>query len=232
MSLQEMQEVINRDSLPMGVAQKYLKLYVADIDWVPHVTTLWNQSLKKNRNQEEAKNHIKKAISCATMLPYMEKTLIPDPPEQLLFWCTAWKQFSEKDWFLLLKDVIKKDIEILQNRNRLIQLGVIDPIDLSPMTRQAFNWLYQKADETLCLNESNTLDIKNKLTNVVRVYGGVTVCNLFINHKQNIDKVFNWRSGYFFEREIHKVYSIDQIEKIKSAEFSKINNKYIKKVGV
>jgi len=224
-----MESVIANDSLSFDLAQKYLNLYVADIGWATHIETLWNQSKKKFKNDNEAKAHLKKAISCASMLPYIEKTLIPTPPEQLLFWCTAWKQFTENDWFSILKDVIKKDIEISYNRNRLIEYGIIDPIDFSPMTRQAYNWLYQKADEENILSETNSADIKNKFSNIVRVYGGVTVCNMFINHKLNINKVFNWRSGYFFEKEIYKVYDIDQLIKIKTTELSKINSSYIKK---
>jgi hypothetical protein len=34
----------------------------------------------------------------------------------------------------------------------------------------------------------------------------------------NIEKVLNWRSGYFIEKEIYKVYSLEQILKIKKAE--------------
>jgi hypothetical protein len=60
------------------------------------------------------------------------------------------------------------------------------------------------------------------------VYGGAVICNVFVNYKLNIDKVFNWRSGYFFEKEIHKIYSFDQIEKIKLSEINKINSKHIK----
>lgn len=74
--------------------------------------------------------------------------------------------------------------------------------------------------------------LKVKLSNLVKAYGGAVICNIFINHKSNVDKVFNWRSGYFFEKQIHKVYSIDQIKKIKLAELNKTNSQYIKKVGV
>ena len=55
---------------------------------------------------------------------------------------------------------------------------------------------------------------------------------VFVNHKTNIDKVFNWRSGYFFEKQIHKVYSVDEIKKIKLAELNKTNNKYIKTIDI
>ena len=57
------------------------------------------------------------------------------------------------------------------------------------------------------------------------------VCNMFVNHKKNVNNVFNWRSGYFFEREIHKVYSLQDILKIKNTEIEKTNSKYIKKIS-
>jgi hypothetical protein len=53
---------------------------------------------------------------------------------------------------------------------------------------------------------------------------------MFVKHKNNISKVFNWRSGYFFEKEIHKVYKIDEIIKIKNTELQKLNQKYVKKI--
>ena len=53
---------------------------------------------------------------------------------------------------------------------------------------------------------------------------------MFVNHKVFVNKVFNWRSGYFFEKQIHKVYTLDQICKIKSTEIAKINPKYIRKI--
>ena len=55
---------------------------------------------------------------------------------------------------------------------------------------------------------------------------------MFVKHKSNVNKVFNWRSGYFFEKEIHKVYKIDEILKIKSTELQKLNQKYVKKITI
>ena len=81
------------------------------------------------------------------------------------------------------------------------------------------------------MNSSVPEPLKNKLSNLVKAYGGATICNMFVNHKLNIDKVLNWRSGYFFEKQIYKVYSFEQISKIKTAELNKTNQKYIKKVG-
>lgn len=231
MSINEIEMVVNDGLLPFSVAEKYLKLYIADVPWADSISILWKNSINKFNNEETAKQHVKKAISCATLLPTLESTTIPNPPTNLLFWCTGWAQFNKHDWFSLYSSALKEDIKVTKIRNEIIKIGVIDPIDVSPITRQAYNWLYQKAEETEDLESLDIENLKLKFTNLVKAYGGAVICNLFMKHQLNIDKVFNWRSGYFFEKQIHKVYSIDQIKKIKLAELNKTNNKYIKKVG-
>lgn len=236
MSLKEVILAIEENTLPVAVAEKYLKLYVADIDWQLHITNLWKNAVNKSSDQTTAKEFVKKAISCATLLPMVEKTQIPDPPSNLLFWCTGWRQFNDRNWFNDLIEILKEDVKISNNRNKVIQVGVIDPIDVSPITRQAFNWLYEKFKSEITdpdqISKIQIEDIKSKFTNLVRAYGGAVICNMFVNHKSNIDKVLNWRSGYFFEKQLYNVYSLDQIMKIKTAELNKTNQKYIRKVGV
>jgi len=225
----ELLEVVNEGALPIDVAQKYLSLYISDIDWKPHISQLWNNGLKKFRNETVAKDYVKKAVACATILPLTQKISIPEVPSNLLFWCTGWKQFDENDWFDIFQSVVKEDVEIISKRNKSISLGVISRVDAVPMTRQAYNWLYEKCVEN---NSSENLNgLSDKMINIVRAYGGAVVCNVFVNHRHRVDNVFNWRSGYFFEKEIHKIYSVDDIIKIKAKELSKINPKYIKKVG-
>jgi hypothetical protein len=223
MSTEDIEKCIQEKSLSIDVADKYLKIYIADIDWKVHITSLWRNAMNKTKNEDAAKDYIKRAISCATLLPVMENTPIPNPPSNLLFWCTSWNQFEKYDWFDMFIEVLTQDLKVIEKRNKLIQSGVLSRIDVSPMTRQAFNWIYEKHSST---EAENSLS-KEKFTNIVRVYGGAIVCNMFVNHKINVDKIYNWRTGYFFEKEIHKVYTIDQINKIKKAEFNKINSKYI-----
>lgn len=230
MSFHDLDEAIQTSTLTVEIAQRYLKLYIADIDWEPHIATLWGNAQKRFREDSASKDFLKKAISCAILLPVTNGTNIPEQPSNLLFWCTGWKQFSEVDWFAEFLDVLKEDVRIIQNRNKLIQLGIIDPIDFPPMTRQAYNWLYEKALEKERLSGAQLDALKEKFANLVRVYGGATICNMFINHKINVDKVFNWRSGYFFEKQIHKVYSLDQISTLKKAEIAKLNPSYIRKM--
>jgi hypothetical protein len=220
-------EVVENSTLPVDVADKYLKLYIADIDWKPHISSLWNNAVKKFRNETVAKDHVKKAVACATILPLVQKISIPEIPSNLLFWCTGWKQFNEGDWFDIFKGVIKEDLEIIEKRNKCISIGVTSRVDTVPITRQGYNWLYEKSVEEI----GHNVDVQDKMKNIVKAYGGAVVCNLFVNHKNHVDHVFNWRSGYFFEKEIHKVYTIEDILKIKAKEISKINSKYIMKVG-
>ena len=230
MSKNLLEKTLEDNSLSVELADEYLKMYVADIDWKPHIQKLWNNFYNKNKNEEESKNLVKRAISCAILLPITDNTQVPDPPHSLLFWCTGWAQFYERDWFDLFKETIKKDIEIKNNRKQVISSGIIDPIEYSPMTRQAFNWLYEKAESSGEINDDNKEVVVTKLKNMVKVYGGAVICSIFVNHQSLLDKVLSWRNGYFFEKQIYKVYTVEKIHKIKKMEFSKTNSSYIKKV--
>jgi hypothetical protein len=231
MSTDSLKRVIEDNVIPMDVADKYLRLYVADIDWAKNISDLWVNANKKNLSIEEKKDFMKRSIACTILTPLVNKSAIPDPPQNLLFWVSGWRTFYENDWFDLFKSVVKQDIEISEKRNSFIMLGVIDPIDISPLTRQAFNWLYDAAENAGCMIEDNKENLVNKFSNLVRAYGGAIICNMFVNHKMNIDKILNWRSGYFFEKEIYKVYSVEQIVKIKNSELNKTNSQYVKKIG-
>ena len=119
-------------------------------------------------------------------------------------------------------------LPVRTKRNTLLNLGIIDPIDISPIARQAFNWLYDEFVNNCDVENCNVEDVKNKFKNLVRAYGGAIICNMFVNHKSNVKKVFNWKSGYFFEKQIHKIYNIDQLIKIKNTELNKtISNYYL-----
>jgi hypothetical protein len=150
----------------------------------------------------------------------------------ILFWCPTWNQYKEKDWFSLLRDVVKKDIQIQSKHKTLLEMGVIDPIDYSPITRQAYNWLYSKAETSGAIKPGNKNVTIKKMENLIRIYGGAVVSNMFTNHQASVDKVFNWRTGYFFEREVYNVYTFDQIKKIKSQEIEKLNPKFVKILSV
>lgn len=232
MSLEELMKVTEQGVLPVDTAQKYLNLYIGESDWPKHINQLWLNLENKNKNLDLSKEDIKRIISCTLLLPTYEKTTIPDPVHLILFWCTSWGQLKERDWFSLFQDVVRKDILIQNNRKNLLDIGVIDPIDYSPLTRQAFNWLFSEAENNGDLNETNKKELIVKLQNLVRIYGGAVISNIFTNHKNSLNKILNWKSGYFFEREIYNVYSYDQIVKIKNLEIQKLNPKYIKTISI
>lgn len=228
MILEQMTSVIEKNTMPIDVAEKYLNIYIGESDWKTHITKLWTNFENKNKNADISREDIKRAISCTALLPTLEKTNIPDPVHLILFWCPTWNQYKEKDWFSLFKDVVKKDIEIQKNHKQLLSLGIIDPIDYSPITRQAYNWLYSYAENSGSINDKTRDLISKKMQNLIRLYGGAVISNVFSNHSSNVEKVFNWRSGYFFEREIYNIYTFDQIKKIKSKEIEKLNPKFVK----
>lgn len=227
MLVEDLQKVILEDTLPTNVADLYLKIYVSDIDWKPYIAQLWTNSKNKMKEEDLARAHTKKVISCTTLIPSYNKGIIPDPPQNLLFWTQTWSQFSERDWLDLYKKNIESDIKIKENRKKILSYGIVDAIDYFPLTRQAFNWLYMKAQDSGDLNDENKQDVIKKFQNLVKIYGGAAICNVFSKHEANVSKVLNWRSGYFIEKEIHKIYSLDQLAKIKQTEMSKIDPKYI-----
>ena len=229
MLIEDLQKVVNGESLPTYVADMYLRIYVSDIDWKPHIAKFWANTKNKITEDDSAKMHMRKSIACASLIPIYDKKVIPDPPQNLLFWCPTWSQFNERDWVQMYKKVVEDDIKIRNNRKKLLQYGVVDSIDYLPLTRQAFNWLYTKAEETKVIG-SNKEDLIKKFENLVKIYGGAVICNVFAKHETNISKVLNWRSGYFIEKEIYKIYTPDQISKIKQTEISKIDPKYVKKL--
>lgn len=232
MILEQMISVVEKNTMPMDVAEKYLNIYIGEADWKTHISKLWTNFENKNKNSDISKEDIKRAISCTALLPTLERTNIPDPVHLILFWCPTWNQYKEKDWFVLFKDIVKKDIEIQKNHKELLTLGVIDPIDYSPITRQAYNWLYSHAENSAAVSEKNKDIVSKKMQNLIRLYGGAVISNIFTNHTSSVDKVFNWRSGYFFEREIYNVYTFDQVKKIKSKEIEKLNPKFVKTLAV
>jgi hypothetical protein len=228
MYIQSLEAVVNDGTISFDVAEKYLTIYLGPADWKEKIGQMWSVQKKKLNDENKAKDFVKKSVACACLSPVINKSVIPEENHVLLFWVSGWPQFNERDWFALLRDVIKKDIEIESSRRRVLSTGVFDQLDMSPLTRQAYNWLYEKLDRETFPSEEVKKEAAEKMKNLVKIYGGAIICNVFSNYSLNVEKVLNWKSGYFIEREIHKVYSLDQIIKIKNAEMNKTNKKYIK----
>jgi hypothetical protein len=229
MSTQELEQFVTTDVLTKALAAKYLTLYLGESEWKDKIDQLFVVQ-KKKLGEDKAKDFVKKSIACACLSPVINKSAIPDEKHVLLFWVSGWPQFNERDWFVLFRDVLKADIQIEKNRFLILQEGVFDHIDIPPLTRQAYNWLYEKLDKESFSSQDKKEEAVTKMKNLIKIYGGAVICNVFTNYGLNIEKVLNWRSGYFIEREIHKVYSTEQIIKIKKAEIHKTNLNYIKSI--
>lgn len=197
--------------------EKYLGLYVADINWRPILDNL--RSI--NISQEEKW----KRMAFAVVLPSYESSAFRNTDLTNLFnWCFKWQQFNLRDWISELRDIYIKDQKIEPIRNKCLDLGIIYPLHYNPTTRQAFNWLMAKAEESNLTIESTISS--EKLQNLVHVYGGKVVCGVFEKPElgPKIDKLPHWRSGYFFERLIHEAYSENQLIEIKTHEINKLKN--------
>lgn len=228
MSIQSAEAMILDGTMSFDLAEKYLNIYLGEANWKEKIAQLWTVQKKKLGDEQKAKEFVKKSVACACLSPIVNKSPIPEEKHVLLFWVSGWPQYNERDWFQSLRDIVKKDLEIENNRKKILSLGIFEQIDMSPITRQAYNWLYEKLDKEKFSSEDKKMEAVEKIKNLVKIYGGAVICNIFTNYNLNVDKVLNWRSGYFIEREIYKVYSTDQIVKIKKAELSKTNPNYIK----
>ena len=229
MSIQLLEQFVANGALSVELADKYLTLYLGEADWPEKLGQLWTVQ-KRKLGEEKAKDFIKKSVACACLSPIINKSTIPDENHVLLFWVGGWPQFNERDWFVLFKETVKSDIQIEKNRALIMQEGIFDHIDIPPLTRQAYNWLYEKLDKVSFSTQNKKDEAATKMKNLIRIYGGAVVCNVFTNYSPQIDKVLNWRSGYFIEKEIHKIYSTEQIIKIKKAEMQKTNSNFIKNI--
>lgn len=219
-----------KQTLSKEDAIKYLNLYVGDSDWARHIDALWGR-LAKKYGDEEARSLLKKTIACAILLPVYDRTKIPELPENLLFWCPSYQQFSEKDWFSLLLDVIEEDRKIESWRLECQRLGVVHPIVYAPWSRQAYNWLYSAAENSNQVTDENRDQLEKRFERLVLTYGGLVICHIFQKEEFKVKKkVLNWRTGYFFERLIFDIYSIDQVIKIKKQELAKTNPTLVKKI--
>lgn len=215
-------ETRERENVTPEKLETYLNIYVARADWKPYLDKLWTKV-------KHSKEEYCKAVACAILFPYHNRSFHVDSehPEGFLLGIFRFDQYNERDWAEEFREVIDRDAKIQEMRKKFLHLGVIDPIEFAPYPRQAFNWLRLKAEETKV--EIND-ELSNDFKRLVHIYGGAVVCNLFSRHTEVIQRVLNWRSGYFFERSIYEVHSPDEIYKIKKAELDHANEKLIRKL--
>lgn len=225
-------EKVLAGELPKAVACDYLRLYLAEIEWDPHIDKLYAQLRRQYRNPEELSQAMRKRICCAMLLRAKQPTVPLDAenPESLLFRVKSFHQYNDEEWFTLFQNVVKRDLEIQRWRRQALALGVVDQIQFQPFYRQAYNWMYSKAEEGGFITEANKETIESRLRRLTQAYGGSVICNIFSRHNDAIKRVLNWRSGYFLERQIFIVYTPEQVMKIKKLELEQTNTRLIKNV--
>jgi len=209
---------------------QYLNIYVGTADWKSALGKLYN-SAKIGHDSEK----MKQAVSAAILLPYFDKSTRIDPghPENLLLKIPYFQQLGDKDWVVEFQKIYEQDKIMEQNRRKAYALGIVTPFEYSPITRQAYNWLYTKAEDSgVITDDSRKKDISERFKNLVAAYGGAIICNIFSRHEGDLKKVINYRTGYFFEKVIYEVYTLDQILKIKKNELDKTNEKLVKSVRI
>lgn len=199
--------------------------------WETQMDDYLKRKLSQGADIDDSLAMLKKSIAFAIMMKYKEKAYITEPYQTILFTGEKWNQYNSADWVTMFYDLIDEDAHIKLWRNQVLSLGVIFPLEYHPVTRQAYNWLYTKAEESGIITSANKLEIASKLKKLVLAYGGTAICNIFMKHEARINKeVLSWDTNYFFERLMYQVYKIEDLMRIKKAELHTTNPKLVRKV--
>lgn len=229
----ERQETLNIEDLV-----KYLRIYNKEIDWAPHLQILKKRVLGSSTTwTEELKAELFKRISFTILYPLYDKYAVTDPPEKLLFICHKYHQIDTREWYKDLLNIYNKDKSYVGTRNQALSFGFVYPLQYNPRSRQALNWLMDRAESDSDFQEENRQEIQRKMENLVYTYGGAVICNVFEKqeYSKRIAALPNWRTGYFFEKLIYDIYTPEQILKIKLHDLDEIkrsNPKLIKQTKV
>lgn len=223
------------DELTQEEVISYLELYLGKADWKAALTKVYRQVRKRCRDNEvNTKAQFREVVSCGILLPLVDGTRVPiDDPTKVLMWAQSQSNLAAHEWYELLNQERAKDKTIQAIRHKIATLGIIHPIAYSPPTRQAFNWIHAKAIEVGHLTPQNSNVVEKKFNNLVSIYGGNIICELFSRHstaRPILNKVVNWYSGYFIERLIHDSFTLDEIVAIKKNELNKTNKDLVKKI--
>ena len=226
--------LLNDNKLTKEIGEKLLTIYLGeDENWWECVNRLHKQLLKKKGEKDTANDvadRLKNVVSFAILMQSHDRSIRIDRehPQNNLFWAVGYHQLEQKDWLEELKRVVKKDVEIANSRKQILQLGVIDPIEYHPYSRQAYKWICEAAEATnIDLNPTR----KSKYRKFVMTYGGAVVSHVLYKNRPLVDRrVVNWRTTYFLERAIHEVYQLDQILKIKENDLKSTNPDWVKQV--
>lgn len=230
----DLTRVVKEGVLPGSVASKYLTVYLGPASWPEHLQAVWTryQTGEDKADGDALVQKMRETIACAVLLPAYDRTRPIERPENILHRCSQWEEFGQRQWFPEFQKVVARDVEIVGWRNQALSLGVIDPLEYAPYTRQAFRWLMEKAESSGCVTDETKEDITRRHANMVKAYGGACISNIFVKHAGDLEKILNWRSGYFFERLIFRLFSPEDVMKIKRTEIAKTNEGLVKKVRV
>lgn len=228
---EEMIDVLKHGRFPKKTAIRYLNLYLGSADWEKSLNIVWNRINRFNRMNTD--HQMRQEVSCAILLPAIDRSmpLNPENPQNLLLSIYKYHQLKDRDWFEKFQETFQRDVDIDTWRSQVVGCGIIRPVEYAPMPRQAFNWLYLRAEEAgVIISPEIKQDISERFTRLVEVYGGAVICNIFSRHSEILKKIVNWRTQYFFERAIFNVYTSEQVLKIKKAELEQTNQKLVQSV--
>lgn len=233
-SQESVDRLLNNNKLPQDIVETLLTIYLGeDEDWWGCVDRLRKQLLKKKGEKDtdnDVIDRLKNVVSFAILMQSHDRSIRIDHehPQNNLFWAVGYHQLGQKDWFQELKSVVRKDMEIAKHRKRILHLGVIDPIEYHPYSRQAYKWICEAVEGTnIELNPTR----QSKIRKFVMTYGGAVVSHVLYKNRPLVDRrVINWRTTYFLERVIHEVYDVEQIVKIKENDLKSTNPDWVKQV--
>lgn len=216
-----------KGKLELETAVKYLSVYLGETpeECKSALNILWGR-LSKQHSTAVASAKMKEIISFTVLYESVTKSRLPEKPINLLFYCQKYDSLNEREWWPLLAKVIEEDKQIEKVRNFCLNLGVVNPLEYSPTTRQALNWLKDRRPA----NDTSTST--QKLKSLVYAYGGNVVCGVFEKDKElfKIKRLPDHDLTYFFERLIFQFYSAEKIVKIKKLELDKTSPKLVVKL--
>lgn len=215
-----------KGKLESDTAIKYLSVYLGETqeECRAAVGKLWPRLVKQHGENAAAK--MKELISFTVLYETYTKSRLPEKPINLLFYCQKYDTLNDREWWPLLDKIIQEDKEIEKVRNFCLNLGVVNPIEYSPPTRQAYHWLMDR-----CPDSDRTTSTQ-KVKSLVYAYGGDVINGVFEKDKEmfKIKKLPDHDLTYFFERLIFQFYTAEKIVKIKKLELNKTSPKLVVKL--
>lgn len=224
----EASEQLQDGGLPTDVIIALLNLHVSPShNWARAIQRL-HVRYKKQFGKKRAVDELRRSVAFTILLPTNDQylTVDHDDPESNLFRWSTFRQRDDEDWFVKLQDLVSENVRIVENRERVRQLGLIIRPELQPMSRQALAWVLREAKNAGDFTESSQL----KHHDFVCTYGGASVCTLFQQYKPAISKVPNWRTAYFVERLLHKRLGIERLIELKRKELKKTDQNNIREI--